>query len=53
MNPQIAFMINVLLTGCDGQLGSEIRELSSRFKDFDFIFKDLPDLDICNLGNDL
>lgn len=42
--------MKVLITGSNGQLGSEIRELSSRFKDFDFIFKDLPDLDICNLG---
>ena len=40
--------MNILITGSDGQLGSEIRELSKRYKLFNFIFKDLPELDICN-----
>ena len=41
--------MNILITGSNGQLGSEIRELSVFYKMANFIFKDLPDLDICNL----
>ena len=41
--------MNILITGSNGQLGSEIRELSVSYKMSNFIFKDLPDLDICNL----
>ena len=40
--------MNILITGSNGQLGSEIRELSASYKAVNFIFKDLPDLDICN-----
>ena len=40
--------MNILITGANGQLGSEIRELSVFYKAVNFIFKDLPDLDICN-----
>ena len=40
--------MKILLTGTNGQLGSEIRELSASYKKLDFVFKDLPDLDICN-----
>ena len=41
--------MNILITGSNGQLGSEIRELSVFYKEVNFIFKGLPDLDICNL----
>jgi dTDP-4-dehydrorhamnose reductase len=40
--------MNILITGSNGQLGSEIRELSTLYETVNFIFKDLPDLDICN-----
>ena len=42
--------MNILITGSKGQLGSEIRELSVFYKAVNFIFKDLPDLDICNFN---
>ena len=38
----------VLITGSNGQLGSEIRDLASSYKKLDFFFKDLPELDICD-----
>ena len=40
--------MRVLITGSNGQLGSEIKELATNYKKLDFIFKDLPDLDICD-----
>ena len=40
--------MNILVTGSNGQLGSEIRDLADRFTDLNFVFRDLPDLDICN-----
>jgi dTDP-4-dehydrorhamnose reductase len=40
--------MRVLITGSNGQLGSEIKELATRYKKYNFIFKDLPELDICN-----
>jgi dTDP-4-dehydrorhamnose reductase len=40
--------MNILVTGSNGQLGSEIRDLKSNFSDFRFFFMDLPELDICN-----
>ena len=40
--------MNILITGSNGQLGSEIRELSVFYKAVNFIFKDLPGLDICD-----
>ena len=40
--------MNLLILGSNGQLGSEIRDISSHYKDFKFIFRDLPELDICN-----
>ncbi len=39
----------ILVTGANGQLGSEIRELSVNQADFDFIFTDVEELDILNL----
>ena len=40
--------MNILVTGSNGQLGSEIKDIANNYTDFNFIFKDLPDLDICN-----
>lgn len=40
--------MRVLITGSNGQLGSEIKELASNYKDSSFFFMDLPELDICN-----
>jgi len=42
--------MRVLVTGSNGQLGSEIRELAVNYKKLDFVFKDLPGLDICNFN---
>lgn len=41
--------MRVLITGSNGQLGSEIREICYRYKNLDCIFKDLPELDICDV----
>ncbi len=38
----------VLITGSNGQLGSEIKELAANYKKLEFVFKDLPELDISN-----
>ena len=40
--------MRILITGSNGQLGSEIRDLVSLYKTTDFIFRDLHDLDICD-----
>lgn len=40
--------MRVLITGSNGQLGSEIKELAANYKNADFIFKDLPELNICD-----
>jgi len=42
--------MRVLITGSNGQLGSEIKELENNYKKVDLIFKDLPGLDICNFN---
>jgi dTDP-4-dehydrorhamnose reductase len=39
-------MIPVLITGCKGQLGSEIQRISSKFPEISFIFTDLEELNI-------
>ena len=40
--------MRVLITGSNGQLGSEIKELAFEYKNLECIFKDLPELDICD-----
>jgi dTDP-4-dehydrorhamnose reductase len=40
--------MNILVTGSNGQLGSEIKDLEVNFTNFNFFFMDLPALDICN-----
>ncbi|MBI9033613.1 MAG: dTDP-4-dehydrorhamnose reductase [Bacteroidales bacterium] len=39
---------NILVSGSNGQLGSEIRTLSEGFEHANFFFMDLPEMDICN-----
>jgi dTDP-4-dehydrorhamnose reductase len=40
--------MNILVTGSNGQLGSEIKDIAANYKSFSFFFMDLPVLDICN-----
>ena len=40
--------MKVLITGSKGQLGSEIKELAFEYKNLKCVFKDLPELDICD-----
>lgn len=39
---------NILLTGCNGQLGSEIRALENQYEDYCFFNTDVNELDITN-----
>lgn len=39
-------MVKILITGANGQLGSELKELSSEYKNFSFYFVDIDSLDI-------
>jgi len=39
-------MINILITGSNGQLGSEIRKISGQFPEMNFSFTDIGELDI-------
>ena len=41
--------MKVLITGSNGQLGSEIKELSSAYPLFDFLFTDVEELDITDV----
>ena len=41
-------MKNILITGSNGQLGSEIKIISKEFSDFNFIFTDIEELDLTN-----
>jgi len=43
-------MNNILVTGAKGQLGSEIKEIASKYSG-NFIFTDVEELDICNYEN--
>jgi dTDP-4-dehydrorhamnose reductase len=40
--------MNVLVTGGNGQLGSEIKDCQHNFKELNVVYADIPDLDICN-----
>ena len=42
--------MRVLITGSNGQLGSEIKDLAANYADFNCYFTDSIDLDICNSG---
>ncbi len=39
-------MLNVLVTGMNGQLGSEIRAIHNKYQDYNFLFTGLNDLNI-------
>ena len=39
---------NILVTGGNGQLGSELKELEIKFPQYHFVFTDVEMLDICN-----
>ena len=41
-------MKNILVTGANGQLGNEIRNLSQNNNDYNYFFTDINELDICN-----
>jgi dTDP-4-dehydrorhamnose reductase len=41
-------MNNILVTGANGQLGSEIKELAPNYPNCQFVFTDVEELDICN-----
>lgn len=41
-------MEKILITGANGQLGNEIKKLSENYKDFNFVYTDVNDLDITN-----
>ena len=41
-------MNNILVTGGNGQLGSELREIAPNYSDYNFLFTDVKDLDITN-----
>src|SRR5690606_11432268 len=40
----------ILVTGSNGQLGSEIQQLAPRYPDHQFIFTDVAELDICDVA---
>jgi dTDP-4-dehydrorhamnose reductase len=42
--------MNILITGSKGQLGSEFQKISSKYLDFNFTFKNIPELDICDFN---
>jgi dTDP-4-dehydrorhamnose reductase len=43
-------MANILITGSNGQLGSEIKELSNQYNQFNFTFADIEDLNITDVA---
>ena len=43
-------MATILVTGSNGQLGSEIQQLAPRYPDHQFIFTDVAELDICDVA---
>ena len=43
--------MRILVTGSKGQLGSEIKDLSSKYKNIECFFKDLPELDISDFDS--
>ncbi len=44
-------MKKILVTGSNGQLGSELRKLSSEYRNYEWVFTDWQELDLCDLEN--
>ena len=44
-------MINILVTGSNGQLGSSILSLENNFSDYNLLFTDIDDLDLLNFSD--
>ncbi|PVX46600.1 dTDP-4-dehydrorhamnose reductase [Flavobacterium sp. 103] len=44
-------MKKILVTGANGQLGSELNVLSKNYRQFEWVFTDRDELDLCNLDN--
>lgn len=44
-------MKKILVTGANGQLGSELKELSSRYSQFEWVFADRSQLDLSVIGS--
>ncbi|WP_281324266.1 dTDP-4-dehydrorhamnose reductase [Flavobacterium sp. IMCC34518] len=44
-------MKKILITGANGQLGSELNVLSKIYNQFEWVFTDREELDLCNLEN--
>lgn len=42
-------MNKILVTGANGQLGNELRQLTEKYKNFNFLFTDVEELDITDL----
>jgi dTDP-4-dehydrorhamnose reductase len=42
-------MNKILVTGANGQLGSELNVLSKKYNQFEWVFTDREELDLCNL----
>ena len=41
----------ILVTGSNGQLGNEMRQISKSYSQFNYIYTDIEELDICNKTN--
>jgi dTDP-4-dehydrorhamnose reductase len=44
-------MQKILITGANGQLGSELKVLSKTYSQFEWVFTDWQELDLCDLEN--
>lgn len=40
--------MKILVTGANGQLGQSLRKLASKYSDFEYLFTDVDELDICH-----
>ncbi len=44
-------MINILVTGSNGQLGKSIKDMEHKHSNFNFIFTDYQELDISDFNS--
>ena len=42
-------MKNILVTGGNGQLGNSVRKIANKYLNYQFIFTDVPEVDITDL----